>query len=169
MEKVKNLLRECTFEELLRDFCKADGVFMYNGFVYIWRGKKIRQLALSVKGDCYQLVEYSKCERLPLQISFSEFVEDFSDVFYPVKSHKLSFPVGKFLEEARIRSGLSRTEAAKSVGIKVRDMRYLETDTCSPPLVEFFSLCRLYGVSEDEMYKLFSDGVHPAEKGEEQQ
>lgn len=169
MEKEKNLLSECSFEELLRDFCKADGVFMYNGLIYILRGKKIRQLWLSLRGACYQLLEYSKCERIPLQISFSEFVEDFSDVVYPVKSHKLSFPVGKFLEEARIRSGLSRTEAAKSVELKVRDLRCLEADFFSPSLGDFFSLCRLYGVSEDEMYKLFSDGVHPAERVEEKQ
>ena len=169
MEKEKNLLSECTFEELLRDFCKADGVFMYNGFVYIWRGKKIRQLRLSLRGDCYQLIEYSKCERIPLQIIFSEFVEDFSDVVYPVKTHKLSFPVGKFLSEARVLSGLSCTEAAKSVGLKVRYLRYFEGDFSSPSLCDFFSLCRLYGVSEDEMYKLFSDGVHPAEREEGKQ
>lgn len=169
MEKEKTWFSGSLFEELLRDSCKADGVFMYDGFVYIWRGKKIRQLRLSSKGTCYQLVEDLKLNRNMFEYLFSKFVDNLSDVVFPVKTHKLSFPVGKFLSEARLRSGLSRTEAAKSVGWRIRDIRYSECDFFAPSVGDFFSLCRLYGVSEDEMYKLFSDGVHPAERVEEKQ
>lgn len=85
MEKEKNFLSETSFEKLLRDCCKADAVFMYNGFIFILRDNKIRQRSLSLNGRSYILAEHLKLDRSLLESLFSEFVEKFTESIHPAE------------------------------------------------------------------------------------
>lgn len=65
-------------------------------------------------------------------------------------------PVNRFLQDLRIKAGLTRPEAAKLLGhSSYYDIANFEQGRCEPSVEMAVELCELYGGSKAELYEIF--------------
>ena len=56
------------------------------------------------------------------------------------------------LKAARVNAGLSQQDAALALGVAVSTLSFWETGRTSPKLADFFEMCRLYGVTPNDIF-----------------
>lgn len=67
----------------------------------------------------------------------------------------MKLTLGTFLYEKRIASGLTQNQVAKELGYGTSQfISNWERGISAPPIVAISTLCRLYSVSEDELFEL---------------